>query len=521
MRRIDALLFVLCLIFSCASLFKTLSQDRFLRGADAYYYAVQAKYVATTGKVRIPDSSPVHRLTGAFQRTGLSNEQAVRFWIVSSLFLFGLSAWGLARLGARSHLLSFFVLVGVLLSPSALFTAIEFPKIFSWVLFIPLWFYPLVLSKKRWGLSILIALGSCLLHRAGIPIAVAFSTALIFISYRARSDHRVGETRNWKGFVVSLSIGLIFVFVYFFIFKDRFHLFDLARLSWRHLNLGFFSLLSRENLPVAIKVELILLPLVFAWVARRFWRSPGVNRREIFLPCAIILPAFFPMGSEEVFNAGERYAILLPTLLWIGSLFLSTRMESSRERTWKSLIPWALVLGAIPFLSPLRLELSHPLNLDPDYPGYDQVVKELEKFDIPMLIAQKNLVYFYDNRLSREAFPYEPEDHWNKERVWRLLYKIFPEELNYYLEDRCKWQGGLLKSLSVPDYALIREDCWVTLRSKITFEENSDLYHRAWETWLNPSKKRPLFLYPKHGGGEGEFPALPSVPIFPSSRGGD
>jgi len=510
------LFFILILVGSSLFLYNTLSKDSYLRGADAYYYAVQAKYYATTGHVRIPDSSPVHRLTGALQKAGLSTEQAIRFWIVVSLFLFGLSAGGLVFLGRRPEVLSFLLLLGILLSPSLLFTAIEFPKIFSWLIFVSLWFYPLALAKKKWGLSILIALGSCLLHRAGLPIALLFSLGVFLTcgNFRARMGLK-------KILLTGLAFGLMVLF-YVLIFKDRFHLFDLGRLSWEHLNLGFFSLLLRENLPLAIKVEMISLPLIFVFIAIKFWRSPGVNRREILLPCALILPAFFPMGSDEVFNAGERYAILLPALLWVGSLFLSTRFEPSREMgSWKGLVPWALALGAIPFLSPLRLELSHPLRLDPDYPGYDQVVKELEKFQLPMLIAQKNLVYFYDYKLSREAFPYEPEDHWNKERVWRLLYKIFPEELNYYLEDRCKWEGGLLKSLEVPDYTLIREDCWVAMRSKITYEENSDLYHRAWETWLNPSKKRPLFLYPKHGGGEGEFSALPQNKTSPPSRGGD
>jgi hypothetical protein len=502
------LMFLVALAGAAFSLYSVLSQDRFLRGADAYYYAVQSKYEATTGKVRIPDSSFIHRLTGSLQKTGLSTEQSIRLWRVASLFFSALSLLILAVLSRRSTgMIPFIVLFWWVLSPSILFTAIEFPKIFGWLMWVPLWFFPLVGGRRKWGFSILLALASCFLHRAGWPIAVLFSAA-VFVVYS-----RDGLPISWKKIVVFFAVLLLAVVVYFLALQDRLHLFDLGRISWRQLNAGWASLLRRENLPLSAKLDVVLAPLFFLFVTVRFWRTPGIRRSEILLPCALILPAIIPVGSEEVFNAGERYAILIPALLLTGSLFLSTRLEEKRHEGLGLKVLFVAACLAIPFLSSIRLKISHPLNLDPDFQAYDQVVNDLKGFDIPMLIAQKNLVYFYDYKLMREAFPYEPEDHWNKERVWRVLYKIFPEELNYYLEERCKWEGGLLKSLTNPDYQLIREDCWESMRSKITFDENSDLYHRAWETWLNPSKKRPLFLYPKHGGGEGEFSAMPSKEI--------
>jgi hypothetical protein len=45
---------------------------------------------------------------------------------------------------------------------------------------------------------------------------------------------------------------------------------------------------------------------------------------------------------------------------------------------------------------------------------------------------------------------------------------------------------------------LIREDCWESFRAKIDPFLNPELYSRLFETWQNPSKKRPAFLYEKH-----------------------
>lgn len=118
--------FIFILLIISLLLYLQLSKDDFLRGPDAYYYALQADYWATTGEVKIPDSSFVHRVNGQLQRFGLQTESAVRIWVVLSLFLLCSITVYLFR---TINLLITSVIVGwLLLSPSLLFVAIEFPS---------------------------------------------------------------------------------------------------------------------------------------------------------------------------------------------------------------------------------------------------------------------------------------------------------------------------------------------------------------------------------------------------------
>ena len=151
-------------------------------------------------------------------------------------------------------------------------------------------------------------------------------------------------------------------------------------------------------------------------------------------------------------------------------------------------------------------------------PRAAQVSEELGRESIPMLIANKGLVFFYKFQWMREAFPYEPEKHWDKTRVWRLTDGITPDELFYYTPEECRWDSGLTKALNTPGYSLIREDCYEKFRSNVTEATDPDLYQRVWRSWLNPSLHRPNFLYPKHAEDtEDEFPALPPKKIKSSN----
>lgn len=476
-----------------AAIFLRLQEDACLRGADAYYYALQADYWARTGEVKIPDSSPVHRITGSLERAGPSMETAQRLWIALSLALMCLGA-GLLLLASRRpgnsrHAILY---LWLLASPSILFAAIEFPKMFSWAMLIPFWFLPLCGGKNRRWWAIPVSLGTVLLHRAALPPAAVFSGLVLLLRWR----------RDWRRWWMRILPGIfalgILAAVYFYFFPDRLTTGDISRLTWQNRQPGFLTLLSRENLPTAIRMELLLSPLFFFIVALRFWHSADADRKEILLPLGLALPAFFPFGSEEVFGVGERYAVLLPMILCAGALFLSARMAAPALADWKKLAIGAAIGGIVVFTASLRLEAAHPLSLDPDYAAFDRVTTALKQEEIPMLIAQRSLVFFYKAKLAREAFPYEPEDHWNRQRIWRVIYQIDPEALDYYLEAHCKWGSGLLKPLPVSDYTLLREDCWREMRAKITPEENTGLYEKVWRTHLNPSRKRPPFLYAKH-----------------------
>lgn len=496
---------ILCLSAAGASLAlaKRLAREDLLRGADAYYYALQSEYFAKTGAVKIPDSSPIHRLTGTLRKIGTSSEGALRLWQSASLLLFFIGMLVLARWWNRD--LSFpaaLLLLYLGLSPSLLFVAIEFPKFFAALLLLPFWPWTLNAERKNsaWAWAALPL--ACLLHRGAVPLAALFGLAALAV--RAQRRFRMGRG-FWLGLTGLSLLGLAAIFL----LPDRFRLLDLQRLAWEAPRAGFFSLLSRAQLPLAVKAELILVPALAIGLARRLWiRQPG--RRGILLPLfSLWLPAFFPFGGAEVFGVGERYAILLPALgLMTCLVFLSTEAAHPWKK-WQFAVLAGLALLPGALVGP-RLEAAHPKSLDPDFEAYRRVSEELASREIPMLIAHKGLVFYYKYRWMREAFPYEPERHWDKTRIWRLAYGITPDEFHYRLSEECGWESERILRLATPGYILIREDCWQGFREKIRREDDADLYERVWKSPQNPSQHRPAFLYPKHAEDQDDaFPALP------------
>ncbi len=482
-------------------LYFNINSNPFLEGPDAYYYALQAKYWALTGNVKIPDSSFIHRLVGLLYLAGISVEQALHSWIAISVAI-AIFTVALVRFSNTEpfNTIDGIIFALLLMSPSLLFTAIEFPKMMSMMMVIPLWFLPLIVRKNYWPLSIIIALLSSCLHLSAAPLALLFSVTLIIINLaRYRRNNFIS--------IATITGGTVLAALCCFYFKDRL----VNSFSGSHWSAGITSLFGETGLPLSIIVELIAAISIFTYIAIHEWQNKAELRGNILLPLALVIPAIIPWKHEGTMWFGERYAVMVPFFLLIGATFIRSNASHNSKGPNKTTRLIILVLLSISVgYSFIKPRYSHPNYLDPNYPNIDKVVSEISGKNIPMFIAHKSFAYYYKYRLMKEAFPFEPEDHWDKTLVWRVLYQISSEELNSYLDDRCLWNSGLLITLSAPDYHLIREDCWHDMRSKILESENIDLYDRTWRTDLNPSKKRPVFLYDKHRNDANEgFPALP------------
>ncbi|MFO1463992.1 MAG: hypothetical protein U1F66_09440 [bacterium] len=506
--KIAPLLFLLSALAAARQLDRRWNAEPYLRGADAYYYALQANYWAKTGAVKIPDSSVLHRITGTLQKLGWDSEGAVRAWESASLCLFLLLLLGLAIIPGRGLNWHCALLLGYAgLSPSLLFLAIEFPKFFLMLMALPLWFYPLALRRPQAWLAWTMAGGTCLLHRGALPLALAFSAGLLVSQLQERG--KLSRKFWWLAALgTALAIGAAFFP------GDRFRFLDLQRLGWQQPRPGLLSLLQRRQLPPVLKAEILVSLAFLGFEIRRFGtRAKGLSHR-VWPLLALLLPALFPFGSEEVFGAGERYAILLPALVILGALSLEGQIPAETNWNWAQALCVALLAALAPLSASRRIDLAHPRSLDPEFASFASVTAELAPLDIPMLVAQKGLVFYYKFRLMREAFPYEPEPHWNKSRIWRVTSQLTVDELQYYAPEGCGFFSGELKGLVTPGFSLVREDCWVRLRAAIPREVDPDLYERAWQSTLNPSRPRPAFLYPKHAEDKDEeFPALPPKKI--------
>lgn len=479
-----AILFMVSLIVGMQLL-----DDSYLRGPDAYYYALQADHWATTGNVKIPDSSYIHRVHGLMQRFGLGSENAIRIW--SIILLFGLGLTTLLIMRSRFNLsIVAIVIIWMTLSPSLLFVVIEFPKLFTLLLILPVILKIISWSEPR-NMFALIPIGlSVFIHRAAIPISGLLALILFFKSYS-------GWYHRYRKLLVTVLIVMIGTIIAYFSLGDRFHLLDLLRLgNFRNVLPGFVSLLKREGLPILIKVELIISLLIFIIIAVIYYRSFKSRRLVLLYPLALILPGFFPFSTTEVFGIGERYAILLPYLFLLSSVYLLALFPKPTISVGNKVAAVMVLISFIPLF--WRLEYSHPNYLDPDNEKYEKITSLLKGGKIPMLIVHRGFNFYYKFVSKQEAFHYEPESHWEKKNIWRLSYRITVDEFEYYLPSDCKWESGKIRSVSNHDYFLIREDCWSLFRDAVKKDDNQDLFARIWGWWRNPSQSRPAFLYRKH-----------------------
>ncbi|MBF0106739.1 MAG: hypothetical protein HQM16_15610 [Deltaproteobacteria bacterium] len=497
MQRTQLIALTALICLASFFLFWQLSHDPYLRGADAYYYALQADHWAKTGRVKIPDSSPLHVIEGMCIKSGLTAETAHRVVCSAALLCTTLSLLFFGLKNKRP--LEGLVLSGwCLLSPSLLFTAIEFPKMFVLLTLIPVWFYFALQKSQQWYLVFPFIVLGFFMHRAAWPLGILFGSVAVVMHLRQKI--------RWPLFFAIAVLSAVLLSLYFYLVKDRLTLLDLMRLLSESYQPGLITLFKQPALPVIIKLE-IVAALVMVVCRSVITATRGQNKSQLLLLLALALPAIVPLGEAEVFGIGERYAILLPFVCMTALSFMqhqATRVAHSASRVPHSAAA-VLVLG-ITGLFPFRLDYSHPASLDPDFKAYETITREIQGQAIPMLIAHRGLNFYYKSRTKKESFAYEPEGHWDKKRIWRVIYKIRPEELNSHLADQCLWDTGLVRLLPAPDYAIIREDCWADFRLKIDRENNPDLYLRVFKTYLNPSQKRPAFLYPRHQGDEqGEF----------------
>jgi len=473
---------------ACIALFLTLQKGIFLKGTDAYYYALQVDWWSRTGHVRIPDSSWIFPLLGGIQRLGLTTEAVLRGFLCASLFLAAVVLFWSAK--KASLLRRTASALWIAFSPVLLFTAIEFPKMFVVMALIPLW--EVSSNRRRMLISAAAMALAFWVHRSSLAFIGCFALG-------AWLDRRLkNHTWMWSGLVLLAALT--------FALGDRSLLMDVQRLLPAvHLSRpGLFSLISRESLPISLKAELTFFAAAFVYflLQKAFRPESSVPFRYLLAG----LTAFLPFGSDDVFSVGERFALFLPLL----TLLIWCREDASQESAAggpPAAFYFLLLAGVFGALAPqIRLDLAHPSALDPDYPEIGHVAQSLSQMEIPMLIAHKDVAFYYKFAAHRESFPYEPEDHWDKKRIWRLVYRMRPDEVWPYLSPECR--NSLVREWK--DYLLIGEACWYEARQKIGFEEDSDLYERAWNPVWNPSQKRPAFLYPKHRGDQPEeFPALP------------
>lgn len=482
------------------SRFAYLISQSFLMGPDAYYYALQLKYFAQTGFFKIADNSLLLPLMGLTAKLGWGYEQTVIVWTILIQLLCGLSIVTAGRMFYRQTWFGLGTSLGMylLISPATAFLAILFPKHAFALVFLPLW--PTFLINRRfWPVTIVAVLLSGISHASMFGLAVL----LLGVAFlRGKFGWRL-ISRQWAVFVVLLLAGLFGL-----IWSQKFLLLsDLQRFSWEGLRSALWTFLGREGIPIIIRSEvglalIALAPVLFLLKSAQYEREIGL----FWLPFILFL-LFIPIGSKEEMGIAERFSLLVPVVAV--NMLLGFKIGKLPLKKFGLI----LLLGSMMITATFTkayYNLIYPDGMNPDYPLYHQVTTAIAAQKIPMLIAHQGLNYYYKYQTMQESFPYEPESHWPKERIWRIVYGIRPAEWGRYLPENYLWGSRLLLDLPGP-YALIREDGWNEFRNRVSREsQDDDLRDRVFHTELNPSQKRPDFSRSRTREKDaGEFSAYP------------
>ena len=310
---LPAIIVPTCTAVLFARRFASLAGSPFLRGADAYYYALQIRSLVETGALKMADAAPLLPLMAGTARLGLSYERTIILWSLLGQFVFGLNVLIAFRVicgqdAEWSRALPPFV--WALLSPTLTFTCLEFPKYALALAFLPLW--PLGLVRRRWWpFSLAALLFACANHRALVGLA---GLTVLGLAAAAIVRRRVKPRHPLIGVIGLAGLGLAVILFG----RDYFSLADLRRIDLHGLQPGLWTFLARPAIPPALKVE-ALFPLALTawwWISAR-GRNPAATVLRVFGLLALLV--LIPLGSQEVMGLPERLVLLLPVLaltLW-------------------------------------------------------------------------------------------------------------------------------------------------------------------------------------------------------------
>jgi hypothetical protein len=485
------------LLMPLVALVVVMFSNSYLRGCDAYYYALQCDWLVKHDSLRIPDISVVFSIMALFQHMGLNSESAVKLWACLSIGFAWLVGFTYLRRNISGVLL---IPLGLwfTFSPSLVFLSIEFPKMSILPALFTLAF--MYASKEKWGRAVFCMVVGVLFHRSAIVYVILMAGVML----STKPFHRkIMNRRQWMLIVIG-SLGFFgWVLVHYSVL-------DLGRLVGNNYEPGILTLLKRDALPWPIKTELYLS--VIALIGTAFYASISKKQAgKMWFPFVLLIPSVFPLGIDDVMSAGERFALFFPWISLNGILFLMSDVKMGVMAERRTIVRLGIVGASVSLtlMFPRWLEECHPRSLDPDYPVFSRITNVLKDREIPMLVCRKDYHFFYKYKTGRDAFSYEPEAHWDKKRIWRLVYGVRWDELMARMDcDRNDQEWGPIQ-LPGDKYLLLREDAWDEYRNKVHWEDDSTLFHLVKESWLNPSQPRPAFLYGKHKDDpKTEFDAL-------------
>jgi hypothetical protein len=494
------------LLLQVAVFARFLAGFRYLPGADAYYYALQARSLLDTGHLKVPDGDLVHYLVAAAADCGLSIELAFKIVLTAIYAAYSLGLL-LLLLRLKEKVQPLAALLWVLSCGVIAFHVIEFPKLSLGLAMVPFWLWLILIprsipraSTRRLLSLTLLLIAACFIHPVMAALAVIFSCAVIFEYASGSEALRVPQKILLAAFTGSAFFAAILA-VRLFALGPR-----LASLL-RPGPPAILGLAGSPDIPFEMKLVIFGFWILLGLCLLIYLGNKSFKKQFVILSLASLVLPLWPDHVAGFQDLGARLAAMfiflaLPLVVILANEFARHKLFVRLRPRWLQRTAVVLTTIALAIL-PLRLDGYHDALITDDYAQYEKVVSALSRREIPILIAHRGLDFFYSYRLRRDAFHFDPEADWNRLEIWRVAARITPDEVAYYSPPSCPW-GESGQSIPGTDFLLIREDCWEQMRAAIKDSDNPDLYIEVWRDPENPSQPRPEFLRVRHGDPAGK-----------------
>ena len=466
-------------------------------GLDGYYYALQAKSFAETGKLENPDIETGYYLCGMFAKICGDPIKGVKLCDACTSVMTCFAVF-LLMLAATKNV--FFAFLGFLLtaaSPSFTLMGINYINNQIGLMFLMLFVAALIFlnenykSLKRFE-KIFYTFGAVLLFvLSGLSHKVTFVYSVfvlgIFLLSKSKNLLKVLWKKKWM-LVTALTVfavcavgGVMFVKLHSPRFLNSFKLWNLSLSNHRMLE----SQLSRFGI-----VE-IWLYYVTAWAGGIFFAITKKPNRLLALAIPVVFFLFWNPDSDMGLRMIQNTVVVgIPV-----SVYLLWSLAESK-------IPFKLQNGICAFLCLPVLYITfltpalYEPRRDPPYEKYKRIVKDVELGDNSLLIAHLGLnhVYTYYKNL-RDCLNWNCDFEVKDNDVWRLAYGADEGRVKMVLmnSEKFAWPqiAEQVSEVSL-DYILIKEELW----QEYLLLEDKEIAE-TFNNWYNPHEARPEFIRKK------------------------
>ncbi len=484
-KKVENILYVFfffcILVITFILRFKCLLQTYHPTGLDGYYYALQAKSLATTGALENPDYEIGYYICGFFAFLFKDAILGCKIWAALSSTLLCLAVSLLVKQFTKLPVLSFAsLLICCFCSPSLVSFQVNYINNQTGLLFFFMFatcFTFIFENFKNFStnkkiifsiLSFIFLILSVLSHLVSTAFCFIFICLMLVRKFSLK-----------KQIILISGAGILFILLFINRIERFKSVFALLPI------LPCFSKVFMNILPKSIPIEMTIYFILNYFLVILYIIK--IRKFNLFLLIPLIIS--FPFWNLTTLDMGYRILLNgIPVSICFDIIILSKLINFNDD----NLIIKELFL----LILTITATFTHKVydgTKDPPYSYYKKIV---EKIDLPkdsLLIAHLGLNHCYTYYCDlKDCLNYNCDFEVPGNEVWRLAYGTNADYLKQFFGEYEEDELNILIRQIDTNYVLIKEDLW---QRYLKYEEDEIV--ESLNNWYNPHEYRPSFIRKK------------------------